>query len=330
MKYEILTYKCGPTIETIKYIPKRYRSSAAGLRVKKPEKKTPEEMREANARQAARKLVRKLNANFRPGDLHTILTYDAEGRPDPEKARGIVKRFHQLVRKEYQKRGKEYKYILVTEYKRKSIHHHMVVNWINDGNVTTKDIIRNCWRAAGGTGRPKYVDLDETGSYERLAVYLIKETSRTYAEEGGWKQRYSCSRNLINPKPERRTVTLKKIWDMNPRPKEGYRILEELTYNGIDKAGYPYQRYYQVKNRPAPEDWMPPERRKRKENKCSTLKCRKAQNRVRGPAGTADRQGSSRTGEHGHRRSLTRPRPDSVPAPEHRGQRKRTGGRRQH
>lgn len=305
MKYEILSYRCGATIETIKYIPKQYRGETSGIRKAKPEKKTPEEIREANARQAVRKLVRKLNANFRPGDLHTILTYDPkEGRPDPERAREIVRRFQQLVRKEYKLRGEEYKYILVTEYKRTAIHHHLVTNNINDGTVTSKDIIRRCWRAAGGTGRPKYVDLDETGSYERLAAYLIKETSKTYAEDGGWKQRYSCSRNLINPKPERRTVTLKKLWNLNPVPKEGYHILQDLTYNGIDKAGYPYQRYYQVKDRPSPEDWMPPGRRKEKTWKRE--RCQKAQNRERVPADSADRQDCSPMAGAGARRNSTK------------------------
>ena len=326
MKYEILTYRAGATIEVVKYIPKQYRGEASGLRKAKPEKKTPEEIREANARQAERKLIRKLNANFHPGDLHTILTYDPkEGRPDPEKAKGIIQRFHQLVRKEYKRRGEEYKYILVTEYKRAAIHHHLVINHINDGTVTSKDIIRRCWRAAGGTGRPKYVDLDETGSYERLAAYLIKETSKTYAEEGGWKQRYSCSRNLINPKPEKRTVTLKKIWSLNPIPKKGYHILQDLTYNGIDKAGYPYQRYYQVKDRPVPEDWDPPGRRKEKQWK---EKCQKEQNRRSVPADTADRQEHSRTAGTGARKNSMKRQPDSASAQTHREREKQRSGRR--
>lgn len=317
MKYEVMTYRCGPTIETIKYIPKQYRGEASGIRKEKPEKKTPEEIREANARQAARKLVRKLNANFKPGDLHIILTYAKEERPDPERAREIVRRFQQLVRKEYKKRGEEYKYILVTEYKRAAIHHHLVTNNINDGTVTSKDIIRKCWRAAGGTGRPKYVDLDETGSYEKLAAYLIKETSKTYAEDGGWKQRYSCSRNLINPKPERRTVTLKKLWNLNPVPKEGYHILQDLTYNGIDKAGYPYQRYYQVKDRPSPEDWMPPGRRKEKTWKRE--RCQKAQIRERVHADSADRQGCSLTAGAGAQRNSTKLPQGSAPVRKRRG-----------
>ena len=66
-RYKQIEYKAGATIEVIKCIPRGCRKGAdRGL----GRKKTPEEMREANLRQAARKLARKINANFRPGDWH--------------------------------------------------------------------------------------------------------------------------------------------------------------------------------------------------------------------------------------------------------------------
>ena len=266
MEYEQLEYHCGATIEIIKHIPRRLRGAGTTRA-----KKSAAEIEEANARYAARKLVRKLNANFRPGDVHTILTYDGkQGRPTPDEAREIIRLFHQGMRKEFRKRKAPYKYILVTEYENKAIHHHIVINQINDGKVTTNDLVRKCWRAAGGTGRPKYVDLDDTGEYEKLAVYLIKETDKTYKKPGGFKQRYSCSRNLVDPQPEKRIMHVKGMWSMEPKARPGYRLLPDLTYNGSDKLGYPYQRYYMVKIAPSPEDWEAAEvtlRRKRKRRK---------------------------------------------------------------
>lgn len=259
MRYEILTYRCGAVTEVVRHIPRKLRGESSGLKGPKPDRKTKEEIEAANARQAVRKLIRKINANFRPGDLHVTLTYDGKrGRPGPEEAKRIVRKFQHLVRKAYKAMGQPYKYVLVTEYKNKAIHHHLIANWVNDGTRTAKDIIRNCWTAAGGTGRPKYVDLDESGDYQKLAAYLIKETEKTFREEGGFRQRYSCSRNLIDPKPVRRTVKVKNMWDLSPRTRPGYHIEEDSVYNGFDKAGYPYQSYYLIKDRPAPEDWDPP------------------------------------------------------------------------
>lgn len=291
MEYEQLEYTCGATIEIIKHIPRCLRGAG-----RTRTKKSAAEIEEANAKQAARKLVRKLNANFRPGDVHAILTYDGKkGRPTPDDAKGIIKLFHQAMRKEFRKRKAPYKYILVTEYENKSIHHHIIINQINDGKVTTNDLVRKCWRQAGGTGRPKYVDLDDTGEYEKLAAYLIKETEKTYRKPGGFKQRYSCSRNLIDPKPEKRTMHVKGMWAMEPKARPGYRILQDLTYNGTDKLGYLYQRYYMVKITPSPEDWESPEktlmrkRRRRKGAKWGKSKCRKVQRKEQGPADSVAR-----------------------------------------
>ena len=64
-RHKQIEYKAGATIEVIKCIPKGCR---AGER-----KSTPEEIAESNMRQAARKLARKINANFKPGDWHVVL-----------------------------------------------------------------------------------------------------------------------------------------------------------------------------------------------------------------------------------------------------------------
>ena len=123
-----ITYKAGATKEIIHCYPREDRKSTQREPVKK---KTPEEIREANKRQAARKLERLMNANFRPGDWHITLTYRKEIRPSPEEAREELKKFLGCLRRRYRKAGHELKYIVATEYRSKHIHHHLVVNAIN-------------------------------------------------------------------------------------------------------------------------------------------------------------------------------------------------------
>lgn len=248
-KYKQIEYKAGATIEIIKCIP---RGCRAGVSRGQPRKKTPEEMREANMRQAARKLARKINANFRPGDWHIIMTYKRECRPDPEEAQKRIVKLLDKLRDRFRRRGWVFKYILVTEYKKKSIHHHLIINQCNDGKATTVDMIRKLWKE---NGHLQMVPLYEDGEYQHLADYLVKETEETFREsETPFRQRYSCSRNLVNPKPITR-LRKAKTWKPEPKPRKGYYILPDSLYNGYDKMGYPYQRYTMVKLNPTDADW---------------------------------------------------------------------------
>lgn len=253
-RYKLIEYKAGITVEIIKCIPRSERKGYSGVREKKI-KKTKKEMQEANMRQAARKLARKINANFRPGDWHLILTYKKDKRPDPEQAKRILKEFMDKLRDEYRKCGFQLKYIKTTEYLNKNIHHHLVINNINDGKRTTESITRELWKEYG---RRHFVPLYEEGEYKRFADYIIKETEKTFrSEDNPNKQHYSCSRNLIIPQPEIKTVQVKTIWEKNPKPWSGYYIDADSLYNGFDKMGYPYQRYTMIKLNPIEADWVP-------------------------------------------------------------------------
>lgn len=248
-RYKQIEYKAGITIEVIKCIPKGCR---AGQR-----KTTPEEIAKSNMRQAARKLARKINANFKPGDWHVTLTYRRDGRPEPKQAQKNLKELLNSLRKIYRDNGFTLKYIAVTEYKSKAIHHHLIVNNVNDGKKTTSDYIRQLWKGAG-RGNPKYVSLYDNGEYRKLADYLIKETEKTFRDpDSPVRQRYSCSRNLIEPKPKSRMRETKTMWKMDPKPRPGYYIDKDTLYNGTDKLGYPYQRYIMIKLNPTDEDWEP-------------------------------------------------------------------------
>lgn len=229
----------GRTIE----VHKGYTKRIGDHRPRKgKEKPTPEEMEKVNQKNAETKLRRLINANFGGGDFHLVLTYKRENRPDPQKAKENIAKFIRTLRKEYKKIGAELKYIHVTEYKAAAIHHHLVINDVDNHNVSK--LIRKLWEH----GNPKFTPLDYSGQYKRLAEYLIKETSKTYKErDGGHLQRYSCSRNLI--KPITKTTIIKKVekWADTPRPKKGYYIDKESIENGLNLwNGRPFQRYTMI------------------------------------------------------------------------------------
>lgn len=252
-RYRQIEYKAGATIEVIKCIPRGLRRGAE--RDAGSIKKSKDDIEKANMVQASRKLARKINANFRPGDFHITLTYRKEERPDRQQAQKIIKKFLADMRQKYQKAGFVLKYIMVTEYKNKAIHHHVVINTVNDGKKTTMDYVRKLWR---GRGSPKIVQLYDDAEYKQLADYLIKETEKTFREKGSpVRQRYSCSRNLVNPKPECRIRKTKCGWKKEPKARTGYYIDRDSLYNGYDRMGYPYQRYIMIKLNPVDEDWEP-------------------------------------------------------------------------
>ncbi len=247
-RYKLIEIRAGATLEIIKCIPRGCRKGVKRSLIKK----TKEEIAKANMRQAVRKLARKINANFMPGDWHVTLTYKRGEVPTPEESKKNIRDLLEKSRKWFKKQGKPMKYILVTEYKKKTIHHHLIINQVNDGKETTSDQIRKLWKK----GHPKFVPMYEEGEYQRLADYLIKETDETFREKNTpFHQRYSCSRNLVEPKVEKRTVEAKE-WVMDPKPRKGYYILQDSLYNGYDRMGYRYQRYVMVKLNPTPEDWI--------------------------------------------------------------------------
>lgn len=233
------TVKAGATIEVTKSYTKRIGVKVKGDR----EKPTAEEMEKVNQMNAERTLRLKINANFGVDDPFITLTYRKDERPTPEQAKKNIKKVIDSLRKEFKKLGVDLKYINVTEYKNKAIHHHLLINHIEGEDVSK--MVRRLWKF----GRPDFKYLDDTGQYKDLAAYLIKETSKTYKEnDGGHKQRYSCSRNLIMPTPKTEIIKKAQRWMADPKPIKGYYIDKDTVYNGIDPfTGREYQKYTMVR-----------------------------------------------------------------------------------
>ena len=124
-----------------------------------------------NDRIALRKLAALLNMNFYPGDYHTTLTYAGDA-PDQQAAKKELNNFIRRMKREYEKLGKEFYWIAVTEYENKRIHHHIVMSYIDHA------IIQKQWT----NGKIWTSSLDRTRNYTELAEYLIKETQRVRRE----------------------------------------------------------------------------------------------------------------------------------------------------
>lgn len=213
----------------------------------------PEQMKVYNQNQAARKLNRKICANFEPGDYHIVLTYRPENRLPPDESKKVLKNFLNNLRKDYRKADGELKYIITTEWRHTAIHHHIIINRIR----RTTEMVRRRWTM----GRPRFTPLDDNGDYMKLAEYFVKEVSkeRIDGKEKG-RQSYSCSRNLIIPQPKVEKIHAKDFID-EPRPVKGYYIIKESVVNGVTPFGYKYQYYTMAKipgtsvNTNAPGKW---------------------------------------------------------------------------
>ncbi len=214
---------------------------------------TPEQEAAKNARlrkhneiESVKTLDRIMTANFTEDDQHVVLTYSDDELPTIEDSKKILKNFLNRARRFYAKHGVEFKYIFVTEWNAKRIHHHIVCNSIPDVN-TAKEIHR-LWGHGGTHLTPLYEDKNFNG----LAEYLVKETKETFRnDDNPYKQRYSCSRNLIRPEAEKeimpgntwaQTITIpKKLQE------QGYYLDRDSVHTWTDWEGYINAEYKFVK-----------------------------------------------------------------------------------
>lgn len=195
---------------------------------------TSEKVQKNNDRLAARNLTLLLNANFSEKSGHFILTY-AGDEPTQEEAEKELKKFIRRLQYGMKKSGQEMKYIVVTEYKHKRIHHHIVINTLD------AEMVNKAW----AKGYTKMVALDDTGNYQKLAEYLIKETSKTFREPGSTHhRRWSGSRNLVRPVIKREYVPESALSD-DPKPIDGYTIPEVRRYEH-PVTGLEYIEYFMV------------------------------------------------------------------------------------
>lgn len=237
MPYIKRTVTAGKTVEIKKYFSARNRvgEKQRGAR----EKPTPEDVAKVNEKNAVDKLRWLLNANFEGGDLFLTLTYNSKMPPPlPETAKKDLEVFLRKARQIYKKQGKEFKYITVTEYEAKRIHHHVVCNRIDAAELW------ELWEKRGDHGAMRTRYLDGSGNYAELAEYLVKETRRTFRLNNGLgKKRWSGSRNLTQPTIKKEIIE-RNSWKKDPKPIKGYWLDRNSIESGV--CGIfetPYQEY---------------------------------------------------------------------------------------
>lgn len=228
------TYIFNNTIEIERGYSANYGRKMAGKNEKY--RPTPEKMAEHNRKQAENKLRRKIKANFTSDDWHMTLTYDKRCRPLVEEA---VKQINSLLRKAryFCKKTKQVlKYIVVTEYENAAIHHHVVIN--NFEGIM--DFMKKNWK-----WNVNYSPIHDDDDVATLAAYLIKETEKTFRNKVGRKLRYSCSRNLVEPKAEVRIHKVRGFGEIKvPKRFAGNYIIDtDSIVETVNDLGHVHQSF---------------------------------------------------------------------------------------
>ena len=207
--------------------------------------KSQEDKRDENARQAVRVAARILNCNYTSESCLVTLTYSdesvekvlgteiatapAEPRNDSgqeadadliwEKAREILAKKLEQVRKVAKKAGMEMKSFAVTSDLDQEtgelvrVHHHVVVN------AEAAELLEQKW-SYGLVHTEKLYHQDD---YTPLAAYLLGQVRH---KEN--RKKYSCSRNMIQPKVEE--MVLDEAPDNEIRVQPGAKVLDRTPY----------------------------------------------------------------------------------------------------
>ena len=220
----------------------RYFATRDGRRIARGENRaeSSEEMERLNERNARRKLMRLINANFSgaAGDLFVTLTH-AQPVDEAQAAKEERNVLLRIARARERKGLDALKYIAITECQSGRWHHHLIIN----GGLTL-DELRAVW---GTRGRLMVSTLDDTYTYEELARYLTRghkprrgaegaENAKTPRRKGA--RRWHASRNLTRPVETKRQIA-RPPKPGEPKARKGYRLLPDW-YVGCDRLGYVY------------------------------------------------------------------------------------------
>lgn len=222
-RYRCKTIKAGDQLECEIYPIWNTQTEA-----KKAKKAITREAQKAqNEKNARKRLIRRINANFGPGDIELTLTYDEDHIPVLEEARRDMQNYIRRVKRLRKAQGlPEMKYVYVIEYAGedgapKRVHHHIIMSGMD------RDAAEKLW----GKGRANSARLqpDEKG-LEGLARYITKSLPRFKSEK-----RWCCSKNLIEP-----TVT---VADTKITRRKAARLAHDADAYGKDLFEHLYPGY---------------------------------------------------------------------------------------
>lgn len=177
---------------------------------------TPEAVAKVNYRIAVRNLTALINANFKEYDLHLSMTYS--DIPTPEEAMKRLKKFKTNMRGWCRRNGMEWKMIDVYGEGTQSgrPHHHAVTS-----NVPI-EVLQKYWP----WGYIHQTPLDDTGNYEELAKYLLKNAQEAKETGAPRKRRFCCTRTVITPQTRVEEMSAAEIRH-DLKPWKGYYIPED-------------------------------------------------------------------------------------------------------
>ena len=196
-------------------------------------KETPEAMIRYNNSKRAEKIQLLILANFRRG-YHATLYYPAGQRPETyEEAEKNLQTTLYKVSRRLKRKGKQFKYIAVTERGKKAaaLHHHMIIE-------RDEDVVHELFDIWGD--RIHLSCMYEEGQYKDLAEYMVKVETKEEQTKG--RSKYHRSRNL--KKPVERSGICSGSFSEDPYIPEGYALVDGTLKNGQNEViGIRYQHY---------------------------------------------------------------------------------------
>lgn len=225
------------------------KNGAKGEKRQKRKKATPEQIKRQNQTNKEKKMRRLIKANFYPNDLWITLKYPEGFRKEVIKVKEDIKKFLNRMRTTYKKMGQAFKFIYRLEIgKQGGIHIHIIINRVY--GMDTDILVQKNWTH----GRANFESIYEYGGYKKLAEYIVKkpdeeveeQLSLFEVEEQKEFTKYSPSRNLIRPLPERKLYirrTMRKLLEDGPQPTPGFYIDKNSVHFGVNP--YTGKSYYQ-------------------------------------------------------------------------------------
>ena len=233
-RYKRLTYLFEDSIEIYEYLDGRY--GAPGEKRRKKKESTPEQIKKRNQWNRERKARHKLKTWFHENDFLMLLTYRREARPPNMKAaKTDFSKAIRMIRREYQKKGYDLRWMRNIEVGPKGAWHiHLIINRIPDTDLTVK----KAWLH----GQVTFKHLYEEGGFADLAGYITKtpETANRY-RENLVETNYSASRNLPVKEPKKKRLVR---WPKKPKEEKGFYLDKTSFYEGINHATGCRYRYY--------------------------------------------------------------------------------------
>lgn len=208
-----------------------------GERRNKKTKATPEQIKKQNQKNKEKRMRRLIEANFHEGDYWLTIKYKKTDFNKQKNVEKDLKAYIDTIRRRYRKQNEELKYIYRIEIgSLGGVHVHMIVNRIRGSDID----LQKMWKH----GRVNFALLD-SGPYKELAEYITKppdddvykQLTLFPKEERKKFIKYSCSRNLIRPLPERKKFkrrTVKKMILEGIKPKQGFYVVKDSIRIGIN------------------------------------------------------------------------------------------------